>query len=741
MKRSLSLLLALTLVFSMLPSALAADITASGAQSSNTQVTYGVSESYTVTVPEAATMDISGIGSITVSVSNAMLASNGVLNVYILGDSYTSNVWHLTNTATSNEKLAYNITKNTVNVAPEDIILTVSAGTAWNTTVSQVLNLALAEAVAKAGTYTDQLTFVVEYENGRSAILNEYGFYFEQPYVAQIDGMTAAYVFYPDHILMYVPGQFGAVLIGTQFTYADRSITIDGSPASVSEDGKAIMSDMGTLTLAPTEIVAPQTGTYQNTMEAVYVECTDTQFIVYENDQVAQTINRNEVTITNGLFYLNGELAGYYSPDGTSIGFLSDDEESPGYYGGLDFSKAVEPIAIMRAQPYIVADNGGTTSITFYDDHAILLNGNGNSTFLDIKYQGNIAVWAIELDPGIITEFRFVAEEQFDEQTLYLQIGAAKEKIGVLNCVASQSLQDGWYTSPAAPGYSMKIENKIVTQYEGDTQVNQYSIAELIFTQGVSQLVNNNTGFFAVSPDGQQLAIWENPNGYTSKNNAGGVVWTRVSTINHNDNAIEPTYNVYYNKLYTNGEMGIMLTPDGHVYQFFWWDAENNELIASAAEMGKDLSNYYAYKNGTMDDAAKFMKRSALPTVLYWDDLILTLTNIETHGIYYGQEYSWNTNNTWVSCTLTQDTVNGEAISADGTISTFGYADGRMVLTNDGAESLNIAANYQALEYSATLSNNEPDKDSLYAFTAFCVAPDGKTILVIGYTNTILQLP
>ena len=162
MKKITTLFLVFAIVCSSVIPAFAAELTHDGATSAETTLTYGVSESYIVTVPEASNIGNDGVGSLSVSISDAMLASNAVLDVYITGNSYTSGVWHLTDTANNNNKLAYTIKKNGTAIAHNDVVLSVAAGEAYNSTVVATLNLALIDNVTHAGRYADTLTFRVE---------------------------------------------------------------------------------------------------------------------------------------------------------------------------------------------------------------------------------------------------------------------------------------------------------------------------------------------------------------------------------------------------------------------------------------------------------------------------------------------------------------------------------------------------------------------------------------------------
>ncbi len=162
MKQKVLWLLILTMLCTMFSMALAAEVTPGNPSSSDVTLQYGVGESYTVTIPDAATIHESGMGTLTVSVSNAMLEANSELLVNVTGDSYTESYWHLTDSRNNTNKLKYTIVANNSVIAPNDCIIRVQPAEAYNKTVSTVMDLMLANATNYAGNYIDSLTFVVD---------------------------------------------------------------------------------------------------------------------------------------------------------------------------------------------------------------------------------------------------------------------------------------------------------------------------------------------------------------------------------------------------------------------------------------------------------------------------------------------------------------------------------------------------------------------------------------------------
>ena len=157
MKKIVSFCLVLCIIFSLGTTALAANITEDSAQSSNMTVMYGVEDSYVITIPDNVTFD----DTLTVSATNVMLSSSTALFVYIHGDSFANGMWHLTDVAEADNQLGYMISDGLTTIHPDDAVLYVATGEAYNSTVSTNLYLSLAEDATIAGTYTDILTFTV----------------------------------------------------------------------------------------------------------------------------------------------------------------------------------------------------------------------------------------------------------------------------------------------------------------------------------------------------------------------------------------------------------------------------------------------------------------------------------------------------------------------------------------------------------------------------------------------------
>lgn len=179
MKRILSLMLVCVTLLSLCSMALATEITNNTSNSANITVQYGVDSSYSVTIPESATINAAGMGTLTVSVSNAILEANNELFVSVTGDSYADSYWNLTDSRNNTNKLKYTIVANNAVIAPNDCILRIKPAEAYNRTVSTVMDLMLANTTDYAGRYVDTLTFIVDLHshvnNDNDALCDECG--------------------------------------------------------------------------------------------------------------------------------------------------------------------------------------------------------------------------------------------------------------------------------------------------------------------------------------------------------------------------------------------------------------------------------------------------------------------------------------------------------------------------------------------------------------------------------------
>lgn len=348
MKRALSLVLIAAMMLSCVP-AMAAEINTNTSQSGNTVVQYGVDESYIVTVPDSARIDAEGLGNINVSVSNAMLASNATLKVYITGDSYANGYWYLNSRDNATNKLQYTISKNSVELGANGEVLSVDAGQAWNSTVTAELKLRLEGEVSQAGTYSDTLTFVVDYQKTANMQLNEYGFYYEQPYKVDKDGVTLQFVFYEEGYVTGWASGLGEEAGIQPWTMNNGKIETGGIETggfsfsfAIQNDGmtlfdNTIADDTFTLNLTPVVHANDIDGTFTSQVIGVDVVCDQNNITMYQNGAYIDSLPKSSLTWDKGIIYRNGEPYGFYYPDATMFAMIQAIED----YGasGLLFIK------------------------------------------------------------------------------------------------------------------------------------------------------------------------------------------------------------------------------------------------------------------------------------------------------------------------------------------------------------------------------------------------------------------
>ena len=179
MKKMLSLLMAVLMLCTLCTTAFAVNITESGNHSANMSVEYGISASYTVTIPNQVTLDPDAGTRINVSVTDALLESGKALYMYIdaAGWNDDSNTSFLVNANDANDTLEYSIEYRTVydvwGPEPEDCyeeweLVDVNTWFARHSTHhddSYAFMLTMISEPTKAGTYTDTLTFTVDYSD------------------------------------------------------------------------------------------------------------------------------------------------------------------------------------------------------------------------------------------------------------------------------------------------------------------------------------------------------------------------------------------------------------------------------------------------------------------------------------------------------------------------------------------------------------------------------------------------
>lgn len=156
MKKFFAILLAIAMMATMSVTAFAATIEGN---EGSVEVTYGVEDSYVVTIP--ASFTVGATEGTEVSASDVVIGYGEQLTVSISSTNYDteSSKWYLVDTANAENKLNYTIKVGDADVVNNGVILTVPAGTAE--TVSASLATALVDQATVSGTYKDTITFTV----------------------------------------------------------------------------------------------------------------------------------------------------------------------------------------------------------------------------------------------------------------------------------------------------------------------------------------------------------------------------------------------------------------------------------------------------------------------------------------------------------------------------------------------------------------------------------------------------
>lgn len=165
MKKILSCVLCLTMMLSMGTTAFASNISTDGG-SQDVTVTYGMTEGFTVTIPTDFTINDTAKATAKVSASNVVIAHGSTLKVAVSGDDYVDS-WELVDEAEADNTLTYTIgtTEGGNEITNGSIVLDVESGEAYGSTVTETMYFTVVDELAKAGTYTDTLTFTVSVED------------------------------------------------------------------------------------------------------------------------------------------------------------------------------------------------------------------------------------------------------------------------------------------------------------------------------------------------------------------------------------------------------------------------------------------------------------------------------------------------------------------------------------------------------------------------------------------------
>ena len=174
MKKILSSILCFAMVVSMSVTAFAADISTDGG-SQNVLVTYGVGQSFTVTIPSDIEIDSFGSSTNYVSAENVMIPHGSTLNVTMESAKADGFDWYLTDLTNNDNTLAYRVVASDANgdetdIGNGDVVLSVPSG--FDDMVETALYFELVDEATKAGTYQDTLTFTVSVDSANINLIN-----------------------------------------------------------------------------------------------------------------------------------------------------------------------------------------------------------------------------------------------------------------------------------------------------------------------------------------------------------------------------------------------------------------------------------------------------------------------------------------------------------------------------------------------------------------------------------------
>ena len=156
MKKLFAILLAVAMMATMSVSAFAATIEG---ESGTVEITYGVEDSYVVTIPADITLSAGAASTMEISAADVVIGYGEQLTVSVSSTNYADSKWYLVDTANAENKLEYSVKNGENAVASGDAILTVDAGTAETATAT--LTTQLVDQATVSGTYKDTITFTV----------------------------------------------------------------------------------------------------------------------------------------------------------------------------------------------------------------------------------------------------------------------------------------------------------------------------------------------------------------------------------------------------------------------------------------------------------------------------------------------------------------------------------------------------------------------------------------------------
>ena len=162
MKKILSMALCLTMLCSMCVTGFADTVTPDSTSNEiGTAITYGVEDSYTVSIPNAVAISHdTANAAFDVKVSDLFIPFDSYLQIYVGGDSYQGGYWHLQNVNNAAAALRYTISAGNA-LANGDTVLSISGSSGNNTTKTTKLTARLIDKMQEPGQYADNITFTI----------------------------------------------------------------------------------------------------------------------------------------------------------------------------------------------------------------------------------------------------------------------------------------------------------------------------------------------------------------------------------------------------------------------------------------------------------------------------------------------------------------------------------------------------------------------------------------------------
>lgn len=405
MKKLISGILCLFLIFSVSIPGFAVEIDSGDSQTTDTLVTYGPSSGYTVVIPESIVIPYSqGKGdstTITVSASDVMINHGSTLDISISGQS--NNKWLLVDSKNNNNNIEYIIgtTAADDDVIEDSTILTVPAGDYWNGTKSTTLHLTVNENVQNTGSYSDTITFTVGIGGASPVKFGELYKY--------IDGSNyITLTMYRDGSAVLTDSESGTINIpaGEGLIYEGNNIYAwdqEGNVllGTVSSDGKTVdLSESLGIILTLEEIDIPlKFGEVYG-----YVDGEDYIAIIPYRDGSLMMVNSStneviNVSSENGFVYENNKIY-VWDPDFDVydlVGVVSDDGkviDATDYWGFKLTLDGIETVTPEFGRYYYDSEDSDSYGLAFFEDGSLAWVYAGADYYPkdSVKYVGDMVI-------------------------------------------------------------------------------------------------------------------------------------------------------------------------------------------------------------------------------------------------------------------------------------------------------------------------------------------------------------